>query len=64
MKSEDTISEVPQLVENSSEVEQKKAVVTSELEGIAKVKLEVIQSLLEPCDRTAYGERLRSGGIT
>ena len=61
MKSENTISEVRQFVENKSEVEQEKAIVTSELEGIAKVRLEVIQSLIEPCDRATYGERLRSG---
>ena len=61
MKSEDIVFEVPQLVENGSEVEQEKTVVTSELEGIAKVRLEVIQSLLEPCDRATYGERLKSG---
>ncbi len=61
MKSENIISKVPQLVENESEVEQKQSAVTSELEGIAKVRLEVIQSLVEPCDRATYGERLRSG---
>jgi putative transposase len=32
-----------------------------ELSGEARVKLEVIQSLIEPCDRTTYGERLREG---
>lgn len=61
MKSENTISEMPQLVKNKSEVEQEKAIVTSELEGIAKVRLEVIQSLIEPCDRATYGDRLRAG---
>ncbi len=35
--------------------------IVSELSGEARVKLEVIQSLIEPCDRTTYGERLREG---
>ncbi|ACK69432.1 Transposase-like Mu [Gloeothece citriformis PCC 7424] len=36
-------------------------VIISELPEEATVKLEVIQSLLEPCDRIAYGQRLRDG---
>lgn len=35
--------------------------IISELSGEASVKLEVIQSLIEPCDRTTYGQRLREG---
>jgi putative transposase len=35
--------------------------IVSELSGEARVKLEVIQSLIEPCDRATYGERLREG---
>ena len=35
--------------------------IISELPEKEKVKLEVIQTLLEPCDRTIYGERLREG---
>ncbi len=35
--------------------------IVSELSGEAKVKLEVILSLIEPCDRATYGERLREG---
>ena len=61
MKNEDTIKEVPISPENGLKAEKEKTVVTSELKGIAKVRLEVIQSLLEPCDRATYGERLRSG---
>ncbi len=61
MKNEYTIKEIPTSPENILKAEQKKTVVTSELKGIAKVKLEVIQSLLEPCDRTTYGERLTEG---
>jgi putative transposase len=35
--------------------------IASELPEEARPKLEVIQSLLEPCDRVTYGERLREG---
>jgi putative transposase len=35
--------------------------IASELPIFAKVKLEVIQSLIEPCDRSTYGQRLREG---
>jgi putative transposase len=35
--------------------------IVSELSGEARVKLEVIQSLIEPCDRATYGEQLRAG---
>src|SRR6476620_4546550 len=35
--------------------------IISELPEAAKAKLEVIQSLLEPCDRVTYGDRLREG---
>ena len=34
-----------------------------ELPKEAKNKLEVIQSLLEPCDRTVYGHKLREGAM-
>ncbi|HEY9769521.1 MAG TPA: helix-turn-helix domain-containing protein [Coleofasciculaceae cyanobacterium] len=59
MQNDDTIKEMS--VENRLKAEKKETFVTSELKEIAKVRLEVIQSLLEPCDRTTYGERLRSG---
>jgi len=35
--------------------------IVSELSGEARVKLDVILSLIEPCDRATYGERLREG---
>jgi putative transposase len=35
--------------------------IVTELNPEGKVKLEVIQSLLEPCDRVTYGQRLRDG---
>lgn len=34
-------------------------IIISELSEEAQLKLEVIQSLLEPCDRATYGEKLR-----
>ena len=46
---------------NSSPTRQRPIVIVSELSGEARVKLEVIQSLIEPCDRATYGERLREG---
>ncbi len=33
--------------------------IVTELSDEAKLRLELIQSLLEPCDRTTYGQRLR-----
>ncbi len=36
-----------------------KNVIATQLSEEAQVKLEVIQSLLEPCDRTTYGQKLR-----
>ncbi|MGB5770393.1 MAG: transposase, partial [Crocosphaera sp.] len=33
-------------------------VIPSELSDEAQLKLEVIQTLLEPCDRKTYGQRL------
>jgi putative transposase len=44
---------------NSSPTRQRPVV--SELSEEAKVKLDVILSLIEPCDRATYGERLREG---
>jgi transcriptional antiterminator Rof (Rho-off) len=44
---------------NSSPTRQRPIV--CELSGEAKVKLDVILSLIEPCDRATYGERLRAG---
>jgi putative transposase len=35
--------------------------IVSNLSETARTKMEVIQTLLEPCDRTTYGERLREG---
>nr|WP_290226750.1 Mu transposase C-terminal domain-containing protein [Trichocoleus desertorum] len=34
-------------------------IITGELSEEAKLKLEVIQSLLEPCDKATYGQKLR-----
>lgn len=36
-------------------------IISSELKGIAKIRLEVVQSLLESGDRSEHGERLRAG---
>jgi putative transposase len=36
-----------------------KNVIATQLSEEAQVRLEVIQSLLEPCDRTTYGQKLR-----
>jgi putative transposase len=34
-------------------------VIVTELSEEAQLKLELIQSLLEPCDRTTYGQKLK-----
>jgi putative transposase len=38
-----------------------KSTIVTELNPDGQLKLEVIQSLLEPCDRVTYGQRLRDG---
>lgn len=35
--------------------------IVTELSSEGRVKLEVMQSLIEPCDRVTYGQRLRDG---
>ena len=40
-------------------IEKESNEVISELDEEAQLKLEVIQALLEPCDRATYGKRLR-----
>ena len=60
MNRENIPETIPKLLEDTLE-EKQETVITSELEGKAKVRLEIIQSLLQPCDRAAYGERLRAG---
>ena len=45
-------------VDESDNLAQVDEIVT-ELSDEAKLKMEVIQSLLEPCDHTTYGQRLR-----
>lgn len=37
----------------------REATFVTELSEAAKFKMEIIQSLLEPCDRTTYGQKLR-----
>ena len=43
----------------NSLTEQEPNEVITELDEEAQLKLEVIQTLLEPCDRATYGKRLR-----
>ena len=45
--------------DKSSLIEQESNEVISELDKEGQLKLEVIQTLLEPCDRSTYGKRLR-----
>jgi putative transposase len=45
--------------ENSLHIERKTNEIVTELDEEAKLKLEVIQTLLEPCDRITYGKRLK-----
>lgn len=50
--------EFPESEQVSRELVEQNQIVT-ELSDEAKLKIEVIQSLLEPCDRATYGNRLR-----
>lgn len=43
----------------NSVIEQETNEVVSELDEEAQLKLELIQTLLEPCDRATYGKRLK-----
>ena len=40
---------------------QEQQTIVTDLNPAAQIRLEVIQSLLEPCDRITYGQRLRDG---
>ena len=44
--------------ENNFQIEQERHKVVAELDEEARLKLEVIQTLLEPCDRKTYGKKL------
>jgi putative transposase len=45
--------------ENSPQIERERNEVIVELDNEAQLKREVIQKLLEPCDRKTYGKRLK-----
>ena len=60
MNKDQTLELISEKLEGDSDTKQEN-IIASELEGTAKIRLEVIQSLLEPCNRATYGERLRSG---
>ncbi|ELS02928.1 Mu transposase/integrase [Xenococcus sp. PCC 7305] len=60
MNNNKTLELISKELASNSDTKQEN-IIASELEGIAKIRLEVIQSLLEPCDRVTYGERLRAG---
>jgi putative transposase len=45
--------------EKNSKQELERNEVVTELDEEARLKLEVIQTLLEPCDRATYGKRLK-----
>ena len=44
--------------DKNSQTEQEKNEVVTELDEEAQLKMEVIQTLLEPCARATYGKRL------
>jgi putative transposase len=46
---------------SSRETIPKQQTIVTELNPEGQLKLDVIQSLLEPCDRVTYGQRLRDG---
>ena len=45
--------------DKNPQIERETNEVVAELDKEAQLKLEVIQTLLEPCDRATYGKRLR-----
>jgi DNA-binding transcriptional MerR regulator len=45
--------------ENSPQIERERNEVIVELDNEAQLKREVIEKLLEPCDRKTYGKRLK-----
>ncbi|NDJ24444.1 AAA family ATPase [Nostoc sp. B(2019)] len=46
-------------LQGESDTPLEKNVIVTKLSEEAQLKLEVIQSLMEPCDRTTYGQKLR-----
>ncbi|MDJ0531418.1 MAG: Mu transposase C-terminal domain-containing protein [Xenococcaceae cyanobacterium MO_207.B15] len=60
MNKDKTLELISEKLESDLDTKQE-IIIASELEGTAKIRLEVIQILLEPCDRSEYGERLRVG---
>lgn len=59
MKSDDKVAFAAEADAISSRSRQRPIV--SELSGEARAKQDVLLSLIEPCDRATYGERLRAG---
>jgi hypothetical protein len=45
--------------ENSPKLKRENNEVVVEFDEEAQLKIEIIQTLLEPCDRAAYGKRLK-----
>lgn len=49
----------PQHTDFQEEQQSEQNIIVTELDDEAQLKVDVIQVLLEPCDRTTYGEKLR-----
>jgi len=49
----------PEHTEPQEERQTEQNIIATELDDEAQLKVEVIQALLEPCDRATYGEKLR-----
>ena len=58
---EQAISEGAAPESSARESAPEQQTIVTELNPEGQLKLEVIQSLLEPCDRVTYGQRLRDG---
>ncbi|MEM9927042.1 MAG: Mu transposase C-terminal domain-containing protein [Cyanobacteria bacterium P01_D01_bin.50] len=61
--SEDTASDSKQLesLQEENHIPVENNAIATELSDEAKLKLEIIQTLLEPCDRITYGQKLKDG---
>ncbi len=58
MDEQKTLANLQVPIPHSNDEPREESVIISELPDDAKLKLEMIQMLLEPCDRRTYGQRL------
>ncbi|MDJ0713802.1 MAG: Mu transposase C-terminal domain-containing protein [Prochloraceae cyanobacterium] len=54
---------IDSIVDNNGDIDREKNEIIAELDEETKKKIEVIQTLLEPCDRKTYGLKLQEAAI-